>query len=79
MVHEENQGKSVRTGNALLLVTPKPHLVLLIEICVCYLKQRMHANQRKAGVDTENLHHPINQIAQQAFHKGLIRLTERIT
>lgn len=79
MVHEENQGKSIRTTNALLLVTPKPHLVLLIETCVCSLKQRMRANKRKAGVDTKNLHHTINQIAQQAFHKGLICLTERIT
>ena len=78
MVHEKNQGKSIRTGNALLLVTPKAHLALLIEICVCYLTQRMRANKRKA-VDTENLHPTISQIAQQAFHKGLICLTERTT
>lgn len=78
MVHEKHQGKSIRTGNALLLATPKPHLAFLIEICVCYLKQRMRANKRKA-VDTENLHPTINQIAQQAFHKGWICLTERTT
>ena len=47
----------------------KPHLALLTEICVCYLKQRMHAHKRKAGMDTEHLHRTINQTAQQAFHK----------
>ena len=47
MVHEKHQGKSIRTGNALLLATPKPHLAFLIEICVCYLKQRMRANKRR--------------------------------
>lgn len=57
--------------------SPKSFAALLIEarVSLSYLKQRVHVEERKAGVEEEKLNHNINQIAQQAFNKGWICLT----